>query len=261
MGKIKIYYVTNSKWAPSFEALQKNLGNRYCLAKIFTEKGVTEFDGKGVEVSRNKINKAWKEIDGSNNNFVLINGCHYIVKKKVLDKIDVLVLHPTLLPKGRKNAPLNHAIRNGDKVGGVTLFYARGELDEVDSGPIIYQRSFQIGERDNVSDLLQKANFASGEIYATLLKNWPNVPKREQDHTLATYNRRLRPEDGEILPEMDYSTRDRIIRSLDSPFYPAPFAVIDGEQRIIKGIVGETKEEGEIYNLGGIKMIIEKKLK
>jgi methionyl-tRNA formyltransferase len=51
--------------------------------------------------------------------------------------------HPSLLPKHRGPVPLSWAIRHGDTESGVTFHFMDTELD---TGPIVAQRSFEIGE-------------------------------------------------------------------------------------------------------------------
>ena len=69
-------------------------------------------------------------------------------------KYGFLGFHASLLPKLRGFAPLVWAILNGEKKTGVTLFY----FDEgVDSGDIVDQYGFEIGENDYIADLLKKA--------------------------------------------------------------------------------------------------------
>jgi methionyl-tRNA formyltransferase len=51
--------------------------------------------------------------------------------------------HPSLLPKHRGPVPLSWAIRHGDLESGVTFHFMDAELD---TGPIVAQRSFEIGE-------------------------------------------------------------------------------------------------------------------
>ncbi|MEO5948234.1 MAG: methionyl-tRNA formyltransferase [Chitinophagaceae bacterium] len=55
-------------------------------------------------------------------------------------------LHGSLLPQYRGAAPINWAVINGEKETGVTTFKLKHEID---TGDIILQESFPIGENDN----------------------------------------------------------------------------------------------------------------
>ena len=59
-------------------------------------------------------------------------------------------LHGSLLPKYRGAAPINWAIINGEKETGVTTFKLQ---QEIDTGNILMQASFEISETDNAGSI------------------------------------------------------------------------------------------------------------
>ena len=59
-------------------------------------------------------------------------------------------LHGSLLPQYRGAAPINWAIMNGEKETGVTTFKLKHEID---TGDILLQESFPIGEDDTAGDV------------------------------------------------------------------------------------------------------------
>lgn len=62
-------------------------------------------------------------------------------------------LHFSLLPRWRGAAPVQHAIRAGDEVTGLTTFV----LDEgMDTGPILEQREVPIGPDETAGELLER---------------------------------------------------------------------------------------------------------
>jgi len=71
-------------------------------------------------------------------------------------------LHGSLLPQYRGAAPINWAIINGEKETGVTTFKLK---QEIDTGDILLQQSFPIGENDTAGDVHDKMK----EIGAALL--------------------------------------------------------------------------------------------
>ena len=62
-------------------------------------------------------------------------------------------LHGSLLPQYRGAAPINWAIINGEKETGVTTFKLKHEID---TGDILLQESFSIGEDDTAGDVHDK---------------------------------------------------------------------------------------------------------
>ncbi len=69
-------------------------------------------------------------------------------------------VHPSMLPKYRGATPIESALKSGDKMTGVSIFY----MDEgCDTGDIIIQREFPIEESDNRGTLREKLSvFAAG---------------------------------------------------------------------------------------------------
>lgn len=59
-------------------------------------------------------------------------------------------LHGSLLPQYRGAAPINWAVINGEKETGVTTFKLKHEID---TGDILMQKSFPIGENDTAGDV------------------------------------------------------------------------------------------------------------
>ncbi len=59
-------------------------------------------------------------------------------------------LHASLLPQYRGAAPINWAVINGEKETGVTTFKLK---QEIDTGDILLQESFLIGEDETASDI------------------------------------------------------------------------------------------------------------
>lgn len=71
-------------------------------------------------------------------------------------------LHGSLLPQYRGAAPINWAVINGEKETGVTTFKLKHEID---TGDILLQERFPIGENDTAGDVHDKMK----EIGAVLL--------------------------------------------------------------------------------------------
>ncbi|MEO7984261.1 MAG: methionyl-tRNA formyltransferase [Bacteroidota bacterium] len=79
-----------------------------------------------------------------------------------LPAMGTINLHGSLLPQYRGAAPINWAVINGDKETGVTTFKLK---QEIDTGNILLQESFPIGENDTAGDVHDRMK----EIGANLL--------------------------------------------------------------------------------------------
>jgi methionyl-tRNA formyltransferase len=129
----------------------------------------------------------------------VVVGWYWILKKAMLDNVSggVVGIHASLLPKYRGHAPLVWALLNGEKQSGISLFY----FDEgMDTGDIIAQERFSIGQDETIADLLSKVTTLTKRILRT---NIPlilagNAARTAQDHSMASYCSQRMAEDGLI---------------------------------------------------------------
>lgn len=86
----------------------------------------------------------------------------------VLDipKYGCINLHPSLLPKYRGAAPIQHAIIKGDNVTGVSIIKLSSKID---SGNILFQKEYQIINDENSGELSRRmSEYGSTHIVETL---------------------------------------------------------------------------------------------
>ena len=76
-------------------------------------------------------------------------------------------LHGSLLPQYRGAAPINWAIINGEKETGVTTFKLKHEID---TGDILLQESFSIGENDNAGEVHDKMKEIGAQVLVMTVK-------------------------------------------------------------------------------------------
>ncbi len=142
-----------------------------------------------------------------------------IIPKEILaiPKNGSLCLHPSLLPKYRGASPVEFSIINGEKETGLTIF----EMDEkVDHGPIISQFKEKIRDDDTTESLYERLFQAGAEVLITVLPAYlaGKIKPRAQDHSKATYTRRLTRRDGKI----DWKKSDREIERFIRAMHPWP---------------------------------------
>jgi len=75
-------------------------------------------------------------------------------------------VHPSLLPKYRGPAPIQHALLNGDEVTGVTTIFMDAGMD---TGDIILQRPVPIDPEDTAGSLSQKLAEVAAELLVETL--------------------------------------------------------------------------------------------
>jgi methionyl-tRNA formyltransferase len=136
-------------------------------------------------------------------------------------------LHASLLPRLRGGAPLNWAILSGATETGVSMFMLGAGVDD---GPLLGQRSFAIGPRATIAELVDLARDASLELVREVL---PAVAggtlKPTPQVGTPTYGQQRRPEDGRIEWSRSAEEIDRLVRAVGRP-YPGAFTYLDGEQ-------------------------------
>ena len=122
-------------------------------------------------------------------------------------KYGTLNIHPSLLPKYRGPTPIQTAILNGDAETGVTLMLLDTELDH---GPILKAKSCKlkaksfIEARDNLARLGAEMFIEAAPLWAA-----GKIKALSQDHTQATYTKKIRKEDGEINLSQGDTLRDK----------------------------------------------------
>ncbi|MDA8824354.1 formyltransferase family protein [Schleiferiaceae bacterium] len=164
---------------------------------------------------------------------------HLILKKPHIDvaKEIAVNLHMAPLPEYRGCNQFSFALFNQSKVFGTTLH----RLEEgIDSGPIMFERRFDIEANDDVSSLYQKTFEESKLLFAESISDlvkgaYQLKPQseyfEEREHNL--YYRK----DIQKLKQIDLNeSADTIIRAVNSssmPGFEPPFALIDGKKYYI----------------------------
>jgi len=122
-----------------------------------------------------------------------------LIPKEILDipQKGCVNVHASLLPKYRGAAPINRAIVNGDDSTGVTTMLLNENLDE---GDILLQCETEIMPHDTAETLHDHLAVMGGEL---LVKTLDRLEKGDlkglpQDHSKATYTKKLTKEEGLI---------------------------------------------------------------
>ncbi|MFA6405053.1 MAG: methionyl-tRNA formyltransferase [Candidatus Paceibacterota bacterium] len=108
-----------------------------------------------------------------------------------------LNIHPSLLPKYRGASPLQSAILDNTKETGITII----QIDEqMDHGPIIAQEKVSIEKWPTYEDFEEMMAIAGAKLLAKVLPEWirGKIEKHDQDHSIATFTKKVKKEDGLI---------------------------------------------------------------
>ena len=114
-----------------------------------------------------------------------------------LPRLGAINVHASILPKHRGASPIQHAVWVGDTETGITIFQIVRELD---AGPVLAIERTPIGREETSGELEERlATFAVPVLLRVVeqLDVGTAIPQ-PQDHSQATYARRLSKSDGEI---------------------------------------------------------------
>jgi len=98
-------------------------------------------------------------------------------------------LHGSLLPQYRGAAPINWAIINGEKETGVTTFKLKHEID---TGDILLQESFPIGENETAGEVHDKMKETGAEILVKTIQGLADGTLKETPQLSETDSRLLK---------------------------------------------------------------------
>ena len=172
-----------------------------------------------------------------------------MIPKNLLNipKYGFLNIHASLLPKLRGAAPIQRSIMNRDKESGISIMKINENLDE---GPVCNQYSLKISEKMNAEELSEKLSLIASEKILYILDNIydGNLEFKDQDHSKATYAKKIQKLEGKINWN---ENADKIIGKINGLYpYPGAFFSFNGERyKILKAEKSSTTgKPGEIVS-------------
>ncbi len=162
------------------------------LAKQWAEKHRVNF------IQPEKVDAAAREeIAKINFDLFVVVGYGKILPQSLIDMPPhgVINVHTSLLPLHRGPTPIEGPILSGDNETGVTVMLIDKDIDH---GPIIYQEPYPLIGNETTPDLTRILFTRGGELLADIIPNWiaGNIESREQDHSLASFTKKLSKQDG-----------------------------------------------------------------
>lgn len=151
-----------------------------------------------------------------------------ILPKNILDipSMGCICIHASLLPAWRGAAPIQRAVMNGDKVGGISMMY----MDEgIDTGDIILQKSIFIDDSMTAGEYHDKMATLGAEAaleYLAMAENG-QVPRQKQPKD-GSYAEKITGEDLYVSFEETAEQTHNRIRGL-APM-PSAYCTMDGKR-------------------------------
>ncbi len=160
---------------------------RYCI-----DNGVRLFQPASL---RNPV--AHQELSALEPDVVVVAAYGKLLPSEVLQipHHGCLNIHPSLLPRYRGPSPVVGALLEGDKITGVTVMV----VDEgMDSGPIVVQKTTEIGLEETADTLTARLFRVGGELLVSILPDWVAGDLRPivQSESLATVTQKITKKDG-----------------------------------------------------------------
>jgi len=197
------------------------------------EKGIKVFQPQSL-----KDEEAQRIIKDENADYIIVAAYGKILPTAVLNaaKGGCINIHASLLPHLRGAAPINRAIMQGDRLGGVTVMHMAEGLD---TGDMILAKQIEIPDTMTAGEYHDALSVLGAEAICDFLAT--DVHKRTpQDESLATYAAKIEKSETEIDFTQNATAVYNKIRGL-SP-YPCAFAVINGRRfKLISALLGNGK--------------------
>ena len=191
-------FLANNKY--ELELVITNPDKATGRGRVITPNAVSAWCAENkIPVSKPSNEQELLAIFNQNNIDLLITVAYgHILKAKLLNKprFGAINLHYSLLPKYRGAAPVQHAILNGDKKTGVTVF----KLDAgMDSGPIYVQQEIEIKSSETTPQLIARLNIIGVDLIEKTLKMISEgVQPEAQPEANITFAPKFRKSDGEV---------------------------------------------------------------
>jgi methionyl-tRNA formyltransferase len=114
-----------------------------------------------------------------------------LIREPLLSELEMLNVHPSLLPRWRGAAPIERAIMAGDAETGVSIMRLTEGLD---SGPVALQRSVEIGE-SGFGELSARLSELGGDLLVDALERRVagTLEFTEQQDAGVTYAEKIEP--------------------------------------------------------------------
>jgi methionyl-tRNA formyltransferase len=145
-----------------------------------------------------------------------------IIKEPLLSRLEMLNVHPSLLPRWRGAAPVERAIMAGDDQTGISIMRVTAGLD---SGPVCLAEAEPIRPDDDYASLAARLENLGARLLVRVLDERP--PCVEQDEAGVTYAEKIGPADRTLDPDAPAELNERIVRALH-PHIGARLALPDG---------------------------------
>ncbi len=136
-----------------------------------------------------------------------------LIREPLLSELEMLNVHPSLLPRWRGAAPIERAIMAGDSRTGVSIALVEAGLD---SGPVALAEPVAIEPDDDYGTLVERLAPRSGALAIEALdrRSAGGLELTEQDDAAATYAAKIDPAERRLELGRTAIELERTVRAL-----------------------------------------------
>jgi methionyl-tRNA formyltransferase len=162
-----------------------------------------------------------------------------LIKPPLMETVEMLNVHPSLLPRWRGAAPIERAIMAGDAETGVAIMRLTEGLD---SGPVALLERVGISSDDDYGSLAARLAGMGGElaVRALQLHDTGGLTFTEQPEEGVTYAEKIDASERRLDPARPAVELERTVRALNP--HVGAYAQLEGEGRL--GVVKAGAEAG-----------------
>ena len=196
-----------------------------CAVKNFAlEKNIDVIQPENFSNEQNLKKLASLEPD-----LIIVAAYGQILSKEVLNlpKFGCLNIHASLLPRWRGAAPIERAIRAGDKETGISIMQMNEGLD---TGDILLTKKHSISNFETSSSLTESLSILGAELLIEAIDQLPKLNPKLQKHSKATYAKKILKAEAQI----DWKQSAENINQMIRAFNPRPIAQSNAEAREFK---------------------------
>jgi methionyl-tRNA formyltransferase len=179
-----------------------------------------------------------------------------LIREPLLSELELLNVHPSLLPRWRGAAPIERAIMAGDERTGVCVMRLTAGLD---SGPVALCEEVAIGPEDDYEALAARLAERGGELLVRALDAAAagGLEFTEQDEAAVTYAEKIAAAERRLDPARPAAELAAKVRAL-TPHVGAYLETAGGERLGVRRAravaadlgAGEVREDGDAILVG-----------
>ena len=197
----------------------------------------------------NNNKSEYEFIKNLNADLAIVVAYGQIIPKEFLDltRKGFINIHGSILPKWRGAAPIQRSIMNLDNETGITIMKI---VEELDSGPISNIYKIKLDYKNNAQEISEQLSILAADRIIDNIDDIidDKVKFIEQDHSKATFAKKIKKSEGQIYWNEEAI---KIIAKINGLFpIPGAFFNFNGERyKILKAEIGNGKgNAGEVIS-------------